>query len=487
MEPPAGQNGHVSSEAEDRVFGFDTLAVHAGQRPDPATGSRAVPIYQTTSYVFEDSDHAAELFALQRFGNIYTRIMNPTTDVFEQRVAALEGGVGALAVASGQAAQYIALMTLLAPGDQIVSSSTLYGGTYTQFDVTLRRWGIDVVFVDPTDPENFRRAITPRTKALYGETISNPRIDVLDIAAVGAIAREAGVPLIVDNTFATPALCRPLAHGADIVVESATKFIGGHGTSIGGVIVESGRFPWDNGNFPGMTEPSPGYHGIRFFETFGVYGFLMKARVENLRDIGPALSPFNAFLFLQGLETLPVRMERHCRNTERVAAFLDGHPEVGWVRYPTLPGNPNAELAARYLPHGAGAVFTFGVTGGRERGKRFVEELRLVSHLANIGDAKTLIIHPASTTHQQLSDEQQVAAGVDPDLVRISVGLEDVDDICWDLDRALARSRGVGESGSRDDGANVGAHGMRPVPTPGDGEERDAAVPGEAEAAVAGS
>jgi len=295
------------------------------------------------------------------------------------------------------------------------------------------------------------------------------------------------VPLIVDNTFATPALCRPLEHGADIVVESATKFIGGHGTSIGGVIVESGRFPWDNGKFPGMTEPSPGYHGIRFFETFGVYGFLMKARVENLRDIGPALSPFNSFLFLQGLETLPVRMERHCRNTERVAAFLNDHPEVGWIRHPNLPGNPNGELAARYLPKGAGAVFTFGVTGGRERGKRFVEELRLVSHLANVGDAKTLIIHPASTTHQQLSDEQQIAAGADPDLVRISVGLEDVDDICWDLDRALRRSRGVGKSGSREEGAAVGARGGRPVPDPGAGAGREAAVSGEAEAAVAGS
>jgi O-acetylhomoserine (thiol)-lyase len=425
---------------DDHVFGFDTMAVHAGQRPDPVTGARAMPIYQTTSYVFEDSDHAAELFALQRFGNIYTRIMNPTTAAFEERIAALEGGVGALAVGSGQAAQYIALLTLLNPGDQIVSSNTLYGGTYTQFDITLRRWGIDVVFVDPDDPENFRRAITPKTRVLYAEVISNPRIDVLDIQAVADISHEAGVPLMIDSTFTTPYLCRPIEHGADIVVHSATKFIGGHGTAIGGVIVESGQFPWDNGKFPGIIDPSPGYHGISFFETFGVYGYLMKARVENLRDIGPALSPFNSFLFLQGLETLPVRMERHCRNTEKVVEFLIDHPNVSWVRYPTLPDSPYRDLAQRYLPRGAGAVFTFGVKGGREVGKRFVEELMLISHLANIGDAKTLIIHPASTTHQQLTEEQQRAAGVDPDLVRISIGLEDPDDICWDLDRALRRS-----------------------------------------------
>lgn len=430
-------------EAEDRVFGFDTLAVHAGQRPDPTTGARAMPIYQTTSYVFEDTDHAAELFALQRFGNIYTRIMNPTTAAFEERIGALEGGVGGLAVSSGQAAQYIALVSLLGPGDQIVSSSALYGGTYTQFDITLRRWGVDVVFVDPSNPENFRRAITPKTRAVYGETIGNPRIDVLDIAAVADVAHEAGVPLVIDNTFATPYLCRPIEHGADIIVHSATKFIGGHGTAIGGVIVESGRFPWDNGNFPGMTEPSPGYHGIRFYETFGVYGFLMKARVENVRDIGPALSPFNSFLFLQGLETLPVRMARHVANAERVAGFLADHPGVNWVSYPGLPDSPYRALKERYLPRGAGAVFTFGVKGGRETGARFIEELRLISHLANIGDAKTLIIHPGSTTHQQLSDEQQLAAGVSPDLVRISVGLEDPDDICWDLDQALRRAGAV--------------------------------------------
>ena len=448
---PSPRNGDTSPNGhqpeDDHVFGFDTLAVHAGQRPDPVTGARAMPIYQTTSYVFEDSDHAAELFALQRFGNIYTRIMNPTTAAFEERIAALEGGVGALAVGSGQAAQYIALLTLLNPGDQIVSSNTLYGGTYTQFDITLRRWGIDVVFVDPDDPENFRRAITPKTRVVYAEVVSNPRIDVLDIQAVADVAHEAGVPLMIDSTFTTPYLCRPIDHGADIVVHSATKFIGGHGTAIGGVIIESGRFPWDNGNFPGLIDPSPGYHGISFFETFGVYGYLMKARVENLRDIGPALSPFNSFLFLQGLETLPVRMERHCRNAERVVQFLVEHPNVSWVRYPTLPESKYRDLAARYLPRGAGAVFTFGVKGGRETGTRFVEELKLVSHLANIGDAKTLIIHPASTTHQQLTEEQQRAAGVDPDLVRISVGLEDPEDICWDLDRALRRSAASVEQG----------------------------------------
>ncbi|MCC6314793.1 MAG: O-acetylhomoserine aminocarboxypropyltransferase/cysteine synthase [Thermomicrobiales bacterium] len=447
-------NGHAPSTNEreladdDHIFGFDTLAVHAGQRPDPVTGARAMPIYQTTSYVFEDTDHAAELFALQRFGNIYTRIMNPTTAAFEERIAALEGGIGALATASGQAAQFIALSTILGPGDQIVSSSALYGGTYTQFDVTLRRWGVDVVFVDASDPENVRRAITDRTRVVYAETIGNPRIDVLDIAAMANVAHAAGVPLMVDNTFATPYLCRPLEHGADIVVHSATKFIGGHGTAIGGVIVESGRFPWANGKFPGMTEPSPGYHGIVFAETFGEYGYLMKARVENLRDLGPSLSPFNSFLFLQGLETLPVRMERHVRNAEAVARFLAGHSAVGWVSYPGLPDSPYRALAERYLPRGAGAIFTFGVKGGRETGAAFIEELRLISHLANVGDAKTLIIHPGSTTHQQLSDEQQRAAGVSPDLVRISVGLEDPDDICWDLDRALRRAVGVQAAGA---------------------------------------
>jgi O-acetylhomoserine (thiol)-lyase len=421
----------------DRQFGFNTRALHAGQRPDPATGSRAVPIYQTTSYVFEDTEHAANLFNLQRFGNIYTRIMNPTTAVFEERIASLEGGVGALAVGSGQAAQFIALASLLQAGDEIVSASTLYGGTYTQFDVSLRRFGINTIFVDPDDPENFRKAITPRTRVLYGETIGNPRINVLDIAAVAAIAHEAHLPLMIDNTFASPYLCRPIEHGADSVVESATKFLGGHGTSIGGVIVDSGRFPWNEGAFPQLLEPSPGYHGIRFYETFGDFAYIMKARVEGLRDLGPALSPFNSFLFLQGVETLGLRMDRHVANARAVAAFLAAHPAVAWVNYPSLPGNPYYELAQRYLPKGAGAIFTFGVKGGLDAGRRFIESLQLFSHLANVGDAKSLVIHPASTTHQQLSEADQRTAGVLPEMIRLSVGLEDTDDLLWDLDQAL--------------------------------------------------
>ena len=437
-------NGHQSDPAEpngqDHVFGFDTLTVHAGQRPDPTTGARAMPIYQTSSFVFEDTDHAAELFALQRFGNIYSRIMNPTNGAFEERVATLEGGVGALAVASGHAAQFIALATLLGPGDQLVASNALYGGSYTQLGITLRKWGIDVVFIDPDDPENFRRAITPKTRALYGETIGNPRINVLDIEVLAEIAHEAGVPLIIDNTFATPYLCRPIDFGADIVVHSATKFIGGHGTSIGGVIVDAGRFPWDNGNFPGMTEPSPGYHGMRFYEQFAIYAFIMKARVEALRDFGPALSPFNSFLFLQGLETLHVRMDRHVQNAQRVAEHLASHPAVSWVNYPGLAGDKHHALAKKYMPKGPGAIFCFGVHGGREAGKHFIESLEMISHLANVGDAKTLVIHPASTTHQQMTDEEQIAAGLSPDLIRISIGLEDVADITWDLDQALARS-----------------------------------------------
>ncbi|MFO7168845.1 MAG: O-acetylhomoserine aminocarboxypropyltransferase [Chloroflexota bacterium] len=422
----------------DRQFGFNTRALHAGQRPDPATGSRAVPIYQTTSYVFEDTDHAAALFNLQRFGNIYTRIMNPTTDVFEQRIASLEGGVGALAVGSGQAAQFVVFASLLEAGDQIVAASTLYGGTYTQLDISLRRFGIDTVFVDPDDPENFRRAITPRTRVLYGETIGNPRINVLDIEAVAQIAHEHNLPLVVDNTFGTPYLCRPLEHGADIVVHSATKFLGGHGTSIGGVIVDSGRFPWDKGPFPQLLEPSKGYHGIRFFETFGDFAFIMKARVEALRDFGPALSPFNSFLFLQGLETLGLRMERHVANARAIAAFLKEHPAVAWVNYPSLPDSPYHALAQKYLPRGAGAILTFGVKGGLQAGKRFIERLQLFSHLANVGDAKSLVIHPASTTHQQLTEEEQRAAGVLPEMIRLSVGLEDADDLLWDLDQALS-------------------------------------------------
>jgi O-acetylhomoserine (thiol)-lyase len=423
----------------DRVFGFNTRALHAGQRPDSATGARAVPIYQTTSYVFENPDHAAALFNLQRLGNIYTRIMNPTTAVFEERIAALEGGVGALATGSGQAAQLLVFASLCEAGDEIVAASTLYGGTYTQLDVSMRRFGINTVFVDPDDPENFRRAITPKTRLLYGETIGNPRINVLDIAAVAAVSHAYHLPLVIDNTFGTPYLCRPLEHGADIVVHSATKFLGGHGTSIGGVIVDGGRFAWDQGPFPQLLEPSKGYHGIRFYETFGDFAFIMKARVEGLRDLGPALSPFNAFLFLQGLETLGIRMERHVANAAAVATFLAAHPAVSWVNYPTLPASPYHELAQRYLQKGPGAIMTFGVAGGLEAGKRFIERLQLWSHLANVGDAKSLVIHPASTTHQQLSEDEQRAAGVLPEMVRLSVGLEDAEDLIWDLDQALAR------------------------------------------------
>lgn len=421
----------------ERQFGFHTRSLHAGQRPDPTTGARAVPIYQTTSYVFDDPDHAAALFNLQRFGNIYTRIMNPTTAVFEERIASLHGGVGGLAVGSGQAAQLVALTSLLEAGDEIVAASTLYGGTYTQLDVSLRRMGINTTFVDPDDPENFRRAITPRTRVLYGETIANPRINVLDIAAVAAIAHAHKLPLVIDNTFASPYLCRPIEHGADIVVESATKFIGGHGTSIGGIIVDSGRFNWGEGPFPQLLEPSKGYHGIRFFETFGDFAFIMKARVEGLRDLGPALSPFNSFLFLQGVETLGLRMDRHVSNARAVAQFLEEHPQVAWVNYPALASSPYHALAQRYLPKGPGAIMTFGVQGGLAGGRRLIERLQLVSHLANVGDAKTLVIHPASTTHQQMSEEEQRAGGVLPEMVRLSVGLEDIEDILWDLDQAL--------------------------------------------------
>jgi O-acetylhomoserine (thiol)-lyase len=424
----------------DRVFGFATRALHAGQRPDTDTGARAVPIYQTTSYVFEDTAHAAALFNLQRFGNIYTRIMNPTTAAFEERMAALERGVGALAVGSGQAAQFVALVSLLGAGDEIVAAKTLYGGTYTQFDVSFRRLGIDTTFVDPDDPENFRRAITPRTRVLYAETIGNPSMNVLDIAAVAAIARENNLPLMVDNTFASPYLCRPIEHGADIVLHSATKFIGGHGTSIGGVIVDSGRFPWNRGRFPQLLEPSKGYHGIRFFETFGDFAYIMKARVEGLRDFGPALSPFNSFLFLQGLETLKLRMTQHSENALAVAQFLERHDRVAWVNYPGLPSGRYRALAQRYLPRGAGGILTFGIRGGLETGSRFIEALQLFSHLANVGDAKSLVIHPASTTHQQLSTDEKLAAGISDDLIRLSVGLEEIDDILWDLDQALGAS-----------------------------------------------
>jgi len=426
----------------DREFGIETLCLHAGQLPDAATGSRATPIYQTAAYVFDDTDHAASLFNLQTFGNIYTRLMNPTNAVFEERMAALEGGRAAVGVASGMAAQMTAILTLLEQGDEIVSASTLYGGTYSQFDVNFRKLGIQTHFVNPDDPENFKKAITANTKAIFAETIGNPLNNVLDIEAVSAIAKEAGVPLIVDNTFATPYLCRPIAYGADIVVHSATKFICGHGTSIGGVLVESGKFPWDNGKFPGMTEPSRGYHGIRFYETFGDFGYTMKARCETLRTLGPALSPFNAFLFLQGLETLPVRMDRHCANALAVAEFLDIHPAVSWVKYAGLPSNEYHQLAKKYLPQGPSSILTFGVNGGQQAGAKFIESVEFLSHLANVGDAKTLVIHPASTTHRQLSEDEQRSAGVTPDMIRISVGLETLDDILWDLDQALTQSQG---------------------------------------------
>jgi O-acetylhomoserine (thiol)-lyase len=429
------------AEQDDHVFGFNTRTLHAGHTPDAASHARAVPIYQTTSFVFEDTEDAAALFNLQKFGNIYTRIMNPTTGVFEERMASLEGGVGALATGSGQAAQFLAITSLLDSGDQIVSSSTLYGGTYTQFDVSFRKLGIDTVFVDPDNPENFRKAITPKTRVLYAETISNPRMNVLDIEAVAKIAHEANIPLMIDNTFASPYLCRPIEYGCDIVVHSATKFIGGHGTSIGGVIVDSGKFPWEKGHFPHITEPAKHYHGMKFHETFGGLAYIIKARTDGLRDFGTSLSPFNSFLFLQGLETLPLRMEAHSKNALAVAKFLEGHKAVTWVNYPGLESSPYRALAKRYLPKGCGAILTFGIKGGMEAGKRFIESLKMFSHLANVGDAKSLVIHPASTTHRQLNEDELKAAGVTQDMVRLSVGIEDLSDITWDLDQALAASQ----------------------------------------------
>ncbi len=426
----------------DRKFGIETLCLHAGQIPDAVTGSRAVPIYQTTSYVFDDADHAASLFNLQTFGNTYSRLTNPTNAVFEERMAALENGRAAVATSSGMAAQTLALLTLMGEGDELVSANTLYGGTYSQFDVTFRKFGIDTEFVDSDDPENFRKAIGPNTKALYAEIIGNPLNNVLDIEAVSAVAHDAGIPLIIDSTFATPYLCRPIDHGADIVVHSATKFIGGHGTTMGGVIVESGKFDWANGNFPGMVEPSKGYHGIRFYETFGDFAFTMKVRCETLRTLGSAMSPFNGFMLLQGLETLHVRMERHCENAVAVAKYLLDHPQVSWVNYAGLEGNQYNPLAQKYLPKGSGSILSFGIKGGKAAGTKFIESVQFLSHLANVGDAKTLVIHPASTTHRQLSEEQQLAAGVTPDMIRISVGLETLDDILWDLDQALRLADG---------------------------------------------
>ena len=424
----------------DREFGFGTLCLHAGQIPDAATGARAVPIYQTTSFVFDSAEHAASLFNLQTFGNVYSRISNPTVAVFEERMAALEGGRAALAAASGQAAQMCALLTILRAGDEIVSSSTLYGGTYSQFDVTFRQFGIQTIFVNADDPENFRRAITPKTRAIYAETMGNPQINVLDIEAVAKIASEAGVPLIIDNTFASPYLCQPISFGADIVIHSATKFIGGHGTTMGGVVVESGKFPWGNGKYPMMTEPSRGYHGVIFHETFGDFGYTMKCRMETMRTLGPVLSPFSAWILLQGLETLHVRVERHVGNAVAVANFLQDHPRVSWVNYPGLPGSQYHALAKKYLPKGSGSIMTFGIKGGMDAGVKFIEALQFFSHLANVGDAKTLVIHPASTTHRQLSEEDQVKAGVGADMIRLSIGIEDINDILWDLDQALAQS-----------------------------------------------
>ena len=422
----------------DRKFGFETLSLHAGQIPDSATGARAAPIYQTTSFVFDSADHAASLFNLQTFGNVYSRISNPTVAVLEERVAALEGGRAALACATGQAAEATAILTLCQAGDHIVSASTLYGGTHTLLGVNLKKLGIESTFVHPDDPGSFRKALRPNTKLFYAETLGNPLINIVDIAAVAAIAKDAGVPFLVDNTVPSPYLCRPIEHGADLVVHSATKYLGGHGTTMGGVIVESGKFPWGNGKFPEFTTPSPGYHGVIFHETFGDFGFTMKARMEIMRTFGPTLAPLNAWLLLQGIETLGVRMDRHCANALAVAKFLQGHRQVAWVNYPGLPDNKYYPLAQKYLPKGASGLLNFGVKGGAKAGEKFIEAAQFMSHLANIGDAKTLIIHPASTTHRQMSDEEQLKAGVTPDMIRMSVGIETLDDILWDIDQALA-------------------------------------------------
>ncbi|WP_025716750.1 homocysteine synthase [Paenibacillus sp. 1-18] len=428
--------------SEERKLSFETLAVHAGQQIDPTTFARAVPLYQTTSYGFRDAEHAADLFSLKEFGNIYTRLMNPTTDVFEQRIAALEGGAGALATASGAAAISFSILNIAGAGDEIVSASSLYGGTYNLFSTTLPKLGIKVHFVDSDDPENFRKAITEKTKAIFAETIGNPQGNVLDIEAVAAIAHEYGIPLIVDNTFPSPYLLRPIEYGADIVVHSATKFIGGHGTSIGGVIVDSGRFDWKaSGRFPGLTEPDPSYHGVVYTEAVGPIAYIIKARVQLLRDLGAAISPFNSWLLLQGLETLHLRLERHSQNALKVAQYLESHKDVEWVSYSGLPSHPSYELAQKYLPKGQGAILTFGIKGGSQAGSKLIANVKLFSHLANVGDSKSLIIHPASTTHQQLSAEEQVAAGVKPELLRLSVGTEAIEDILYDLEQAIAASQ----------------------------------------------
>ncbi len=428
----------------ERRLRFDTLQIHAGQEADPTTGSRAVPIYQTTSYVFKNVQHAADLFALKEAGNIYTRIMNPTTDVFEQRVATLEGGVGGLATASGSAAIMYSILNIASCGDEIVSASTLYGGTYNMFADTFKTFGIKVNFVDPDDPENFRRAITEKTKALYIETIGNPSINLIDIEAVANIAHENGIPLIIDNTFGTPYLIRPIEFGADIVVHSATKFIGGHGNSLGGIIIDAGQFDWAaSGKFPGLTEPDPSYHGMRYVDDVAAAAYVLKARVGLLRNTGACLSPFNAFLLLQGLETLSLRVERHVANAQKIAQYLQAHPQVAWVNYPSLAGSKYFDLAQKYLPLGCGSIFTFGIKGGIEAGVRFIESLQIFSHLANVADVRSLVIHPASTTHSQLSGEELLAAGVTPDQIRLSIGIEDVEDLLYDLDQALAKAAQV--------------------------------------------
>ncbi|MBZ5568613.1 MAG: homocysteine synthase [Acidobacteriia bacterium] len=420
---------------------FATLAVHGGQSPDPATKARAVPIYQTTSYTFDDADHAARLFALQEFGNIYTRIMNPTTDVFEKRIAALEGGLGGLALASGQAAETLSIITLAGAGDEIVSTTSLYGGTYNLFHYTLPKLGIKVRFVDAEDLDSLRAAINSRSKAVYTESVGNPKLDIPDLEALAAIAQQHGLPFIVDNTTPSPALCRPIEWGADIVINSATKYIGGHGTSIGGIIVDSGKFDWKaSGRFPDFVAPDPSYHGVSYTEAFGPAAFIIKARVQGLRDTGACLSPFNSFLLLQGTETLPLRMQRHSENALEVARFLQTHPEVEWVNYPGLPASKYHERAKKYLPNGAGSLVTFGIRGGYQAGRALINALQLFSLLANIGDAKSLVIHPASTTHQQLSEEEQRSTGVTPELVRLSVGIEDVRDIIADLNQALGKA-----------------------------------------------
>ena len=428
------------TETAQTEQGFETLALHGGQEPDPSTNARAVPIYQTTSYMFDDADHAADLFGLREFGNIYTRIMNPTTDVFEKRVAALEGGVGALAFSSGSSAVTFSILNIAGSGDHIVSANSLYGGTYNLFVHTLPRFGLEIDLVDPRTRRTSAGRIKPNTKLLYAETVGNPKLDTLDIDAVAAIAHEAGIPLIVDNTMPTPYLIKPIDHGADIVVHSATKFIGGHGTSIGGVVVDAGKFDWaQNDKFPGLVEPDASYHGLKFYEALGPITYIIKLRVSLLRDVGAALSPFNSFLFLQGLETLHLRMERHSTNAYAVARFLEEHPKVGWVSYPGLECHPTHELAKKYHYRGLyGAIIGFGIVGGREAGRRFVESTRLLSHLANIGDAKSLVIHPATTTHSQLSAEEQLLTGVTDDFVRLSIGIESVEDIVADIEQALA-------------------------------------------------